>query len=259
MKHLLIGDPHAHPEYSNERFTALGRFIMDERPDVIVCIGDFADMPSLSSYDRGKRSFEGRRYKKDIDAVQDAMVKLLTPMDKYNRMRYKNKKSRYTPRMVMTLGNHEDRIKRVSQLAPELEGVVSLNDLKYRHYGWEEVDYNDGVVIDGFAYSHAFATGVSGRPISGENIGKSLVQKNLMSSVQGHSHVFDHSVRTNVYGQRLHGLSIGCYANPDMVEGWNQGTHHMWWYGVVVLDDVRYGDFGEIRVINQERLLNSYL
>lgn len=259
MKHLLIGDPHAHPEYDNDRFLALGRFIMDEEPDVIVCIGDMADMPSLSSYDKGKKSFEGRRYRKDIEAVEEALDLLHLPMDRYNAMRYRNKKGQYRPRLVMTLGNHEERIARVAQYAPELDGVVSYTDLGYENRGWECYDYNDSVVIDGIAYSHAFATGVSGRPISGENIGKSLVQKNLISSVQGHSHVFDHSVRTNAYGKRLHGLSIGCYANPAMVEGWNKGTHHMWWYGVVVLDGVEYGDFDEMRTISQKRLLESYL
>jgi hypothetical protein len=67
---LVIGDPHAHPDYDNDRFTDLGRFIVKARPDMVVCIGDMADMPSLSSYDRGTKGFEGRRYKKDIEAVR---------------------------------------------------------------------------------------------------------------------------------------------------------------------------------------------
>ena len=43
MKHLIIPDAHAHPEYDNERFDALGSLILKERPDVIICIGDFAE------------------------------------------------------------------------------------------------------------------------------------------------------------------------------------------------------------------------
>ena len=40
MKILVIPDGHAHPDYDNDRFDYLGRFILDQRPDTIVCIGD---------------------------------------------------------------------------------------------------------------------------------------------------------------------------------------------------------------------------
>ena len=74
-KILIVGDTHAHPNHSNERFTWLGRYIVDSKPDKVVQIGDFADMPSLCSYDKGRRSFEGRRYNKDIAAAIDAQEK----------------------------------------------------------------------------------------------------------------------------------------------------------------------------------------
>ena len=80
MNLLIIGDPHAHPDYDNNRFTALGKFIAKEKPQVIVCIGDMADMPSLSSYDKGTKGFEGRRYSKDVKAVIDAQEKLFAPI-----------------------------------------------------------------------------------------------------------------------------------------------------------------------------------
>ena len=41
MNLLIIGDPHAHPDYDNKRFTALGKYIAKEKPDVIVCIGEY--------------------------------------------------------------------------------------------------------------------------------------------------------------------------------------------------------------------------
>ena len=57
-KLLIIPDCHAHPDYDNNRFDWLGNLIIEERPDTILCLGDLADMPSLSSYD--KRSEERR-------------------------------------------------------------------------------------------------------------------------------------------------------------------------------------------------------
>ena len=103
MNLLVIGDPHAHPDYDNDRFTVLGKFIASEKPDVIVCIGDMADMPSLSSYDKGTKGFEGRRYKKDVAAVIDAQERLFAPIKKMRG---------YKPKLHMCLGNHEDRIDR---------------------------------------------------------------------------------------------------------------------------------------------------
>ena len=94
MNLMIIGDPHAHPNYDNKRFISLGKFIAKEKPDIIVCIGDMADMPSLSSYDKGTKGFEGKRYSKDVTAVLDAQDKLLTPI-------YKTRG--YSPKLYMCL------------------------------------------------------------------------------------------------------------------------------------------------------------
>src|SRR5687768_6321108 len=99
-KVLIIPDAHAHPQFDNTRFSWLGQLIADERPDTIVCLGDFADMPSLSGYDKGKKSFEGRRYKKDIDAARDAMSMMLGPTEVYNEGLRLRRKSQYRPKKI---------------------------------------------------------------------------------------------------------------------------------------------------------------
>jgi len=83
--HLIIPDSHAHPDHNNDRFEWLGKLIMDVKPDVVVNIGDMADMPSLSTYDRGTKGFEGRRYKKDVDSVLDAQERMFEPIKKAKR------------------------------------------------------------------------------------------------------------------------------------------------------------------------------
>ena len=77
MKHLVIPDCQVKPGISVKYLENIGKYIVEKLPDVIVCIGDFADMPSLSSYDIGKKSFEGRTYKADIKAVHKGMEALL--------------------------------------------------------------------------------------------------------------------------------------------------------------------------------------
>ena len=179
MNLLIIGDPHAHPDYDNSRFTALGKFIAKERPEVIVCIGDMADMPSLSSYDKGTKGFEGRRYKKDVKAVIDAQEKLFAPIKKVRG---------YKPKLHMCLGNHEDRITRAVNTTPELEGAIGIEDLKYKEFGWKVTPFKKCVTIKGITFSHYFSSGVMGRPISSVHIGYALITKLHCSAVQGHSH-----------------------------------------------------------------------
>ena len=151
-KHLFIPDVQAKEGISLEHLSWIGEYIVDKQPDVIVQIGDFADMPSLSSYDKGKLSFEGRRYKKDIDATKEAMDLLLSPMKEYNaKMRSQGHKM-YRPKMVLTLGNHEDRIDRAIDNQPELDGLMSMDDLPYGD--WEVIPYLSPVTIDGVMYTH---------------------------------------------------------------------------------------------------------
>lgn len=256
-KILTIPDPHAHPEYDNLRFRALGKLILKEKPDYVICIGDFGDMPSLSSYDQGKKTFEGRRYRKDKEAVWDALRELHAPVNEYNERQRKNKEKQYKPRWIMLLGNHEDRIDRYINDHPESD--MCIEDLRFAEFGWEVHPFGEIVVIEGIAFSHYFASGVKGAPISGVNIGRSLIQKNLMSSVQGHSHIFDHAELSRADGTKCFGMSIGCFSHPDQIEGWNMKQHHMWWHGVVFIDDCDgEGYYDQIRPITTRKLMRDY-
>jgi hypothetical protein len=79
-KHLVLPDVQAKPGVDFSYLSKIGRYATEKKPDTIICIGDFADMPSLSSYDVGKKSFEGRRYVEDVKASKDAMVSFLSPI-----------------------------------------------------------------------------------------------------------------------------------------------------------------------------------
>ena len=80
VTHLVIPDTQVKPGVPTDNIRWIGQYIADTRPDVIVNLGDFWDMPSLSSYDKGKKTFEGRRYKADIKAGNDAFHLLDDPI-----------------------------------------------------------------------------------------------------------------------------------------------------------------------------------
>ncbi len=73
MRHLVIPDTQIKPEQDYEHMEWAARYAVATKPDVIVHLGDHWDMASLSSYDVGKKSFEGRRYSADVKAGNDAM------------------------------------------------------------------------------------------------------------------------------------------------------------------------------------------
>ena len=60
-KYLIIGDSHAKPAVSNRRYHWLGKLARDLKPDVVVNMGDWFDMESLCSYDRGTKGFAGTK------------------------------------------------------------------------------------------------------------------------------------------------------------------------------------------------------
>ena len=57
MKICVIPDCQIKEGVPTEHLEWAGQYIADKKPDVIVNIGDFWDMPSLSSYDKGRKDF----------------------------------------------------------------------------------------------------------------------------------------------------------------------------------------------------------
>jgi len=214
--HLVIGDPHCTPKASNDRFLWAGKFAHDLKPNTIVCMGDFASMDSLSSYDKGKKSFEGRRYKKDID---------------------------------------HDRIDRTVDDIPELEGTISTDDFKFESFGWEVYPYQEPVVVDGVYYCHNYPTGVMGKPISGDNVARSLLLKNKVSSTVGHIHTFDYAMCALPSGRKLMGLSAGCYLHHK--ENYAKATQQMWWSGLVVKRNVDKGEY-DLEMVEYNTVRRKY-
>ena len=211
--HCVIPDTQVKPGLDFSHLTWAGQYIADKRPDVIVMIGDWADMHSLSEYDRGKKSFEGRTYNADIEASQEAMECLMKPIREEQKRRVEGKRKQWNPRLVLTMGNHEMRIERAIENDRKLEGLISLEDLKYREFGWEVVPFLETVTIDGICYSHYFTSGVMGRPVSSA---RALVARKHMSCTMGHvqSSEIDMTQRRGD-GTPLIGLFAGIFYQHD--------------------------------------------
>ena len=222
--HLIIPDVQTKPGVPTEHLRWVGNYIAEKRPDVVVCLGDFADMPSLCSFNLGKAEAEGQRYSFDIAAAKEAMEVLMAPI--------KATKG-YKPRLVMTLGNHEDRIDREAESNPKLVGAISTKDLAYCRWGWEVYPFLKVVKIDGWEYSHFFTSGAMGRPVSSA---AAMLRERQNSCVQGHVQYTDvafHKKTGNI------GIFAGiCYLHDEKYLGFQGNTTRR---QVIMLHEVNDG------------------
>lgn len=235
---MVIPDIQMKDGINTEYLSKIGQYMVDKRPDIVVCLGDFADMPSLSSYDIGKKAFEGRRYTKDVQSVHDAQEALFTPLYELQEQQLRNKKKMYDPTRIMLLGNHENRINRAVNNDAKLEGLISTDDLAYDEY-WDEVHpFLEVVVIDGIAFSHYFTTGQAGRPSSTAN---AQLSKQHMSCISGHQQGLQIAMAQRADGTRLTSVIAGsCYEHEEDYLG-AQGNKH--WRGFLMLHEVDNGQF----------------
>ena len=243
VRHMVIPDTQCKPGVNLDHLTWVGEYIVDMKPDVIVHIGDHWDLPSLSSYDTGTLAFEGRRYKDDIAAGNRGMDLLMAPILAEQARQRKNKDKVWKPKMIFTIGNHENRITRAVNDDPKLEGLMSYDDFNLEQYGWEVLPFLEVAVVDDVCYSHYFCSGIMGRATSSA---KALLTKKHMSCVQGHVQDRDIAFDMKGDGTRITGLFVGiCYQHDESyLTAQTNGS----WRGVWALNDVVNGSFDEMPV-----------
>lgn len=184
------------------------------------------------------------------------MRELLSPLWTYNARQRRNSKRQYNPRMVMLIGNHENRIDRAIKANPRhYENVISLDDLEYETYGWEVIPFLEIIEIDGILYSHYFINTDSAK----KNVLSGAVLNRLKSIgrsfVQGHAQGLQVGIRDTVDGRRLRGIVAGSFYSHDEDYMGPQGNPH--WRGVLKLDNVVEGDY-DLQEISLQRLVDIH-
>ena len=252
MRILVIPDCQVREGVPLQHLKWAGEAICEYRPDVVVNIGDFADMPSLSTHDKaGSKYFEGLRYKKDIEVAKEAMTMLLKPLRDLQKAQKDSKHKIYKPRLVFLLGNHENRINRAINNSPMLEGLISTKDLGYEK-DWEVHEFLQPVFIEGVGFSHYWPTGAMGRPASSAAV---IINKLHMSCVAGHQQGKQIAYGKRADGKPLCAIIAGSYYLHD--EDYMDSLSNRHWRGLVVLNDVKDGHFDEM-MLSIEYLERKY-
>lgn len=246
MKILIIGDTQCKPDLDMTYLSHIGKYIVEKKPDMVVHLGDHWDMPSLSSYDKGKKSFEGRRYKADVDAGNLGMHTLLAPLRK------EYKKNGYKPDMHYLFGNHcQGRILRAINEDSILDGTIGLDDLDTS--GWTTHPFMEVFVHSGIAFSHYFTTGVMGRPAG--TAAAQLRQAN-MSCIAGHQQGLQIHTGKRADGALLTSIICGSsYSHNEDYLG-PQGNNHF--RGIIMLHDVQPSGQFELMPVTLRFLREKY-
>ncbi len=240
---IVIADTQCKPDTSLEYCRWIGEYIYDKQPDVVVHIGDHADCPSLSSYDRGKRSFEGRRLKLDIEAAKLGMDLIVGGF----------KKDGYNPQMIFCTGNHEARLDRLANDMPELSGFVGVELLNLEAYGWEVYPFLKPAVVEDIHFVHFLANPFTGKPYTGTAMAQLKTVGN--SFVCGHKQILDVAIRPLLNGKHQIGIINGaCYEQDEDYKG-PQGNNHF--RGLTVLHEVEDG-FGLPMFVSLDYLKRKY-
>lgn len=277
MRIIVIPDSHAKPLWTsdfnedgckekklipmhiaNRRYDWLAQLIIKEIREYegdnihIVDLGDFCDLKSLSSYDKGKRPAENERIQLDIDYCRDARFRLTKPLiDLYEA-------DPKLPKLHLTalLGNHENRWKRLRNDEPLWDCFDGLPDdiSGAGEMGWKMHAFLDIVEIEGVHFSHylpnaknekmALATGAY--PARKQFLGFH------QSIVTGHSHDFS-LFQPKVHNKEFISLSAGCYFEHK--ETYTKGI--TWWAGITILDNVKDGH-ATVRQIPFEGIKKKY-
>ncbi len=245
---------HADPSASNDRFDWLGSFLYELRPDMVVDLGDGADMRSLNTYDtRYPQAIVNQSYEQDIEVYNDSQDRLR------HKFRFMKKKR---PFWVGFEGNHENRIKKAIAHDPRLEGSkygVSFSHLQTKVWFDEYHEYfNSAPAIadyDGVSYAHFFSSGNYGTAMSGLHHANSLLANRNHSSTCGHSHKRDLKFKDGAHPNGIIGLVAGCYKGSE--ETWAGQANRDWWKGCVIKREIRQGVY-EPEFVSLERLKGLY-
>lgn len=254
--HLFLPDRQVKPGCDNYIDQAIGNYIIEHRPDVIVNIGDHADMESLSSYDVGKASAEGKRYEKDIESSIHAHEIMFKPLWDLQEQQRKNGKKLYQPETHICYGNHENRIVRAIDNDPKLGGWMSLEDLQYSRFYKHVHPFLEKFIVDGVTYVHYSFKKLPSKATGGDMIARNILIHEMTSISVGHCPEFHYYEKFRGDGQKIQCMVAGaCFDHHESYAG---ERNKQYWRGIVHKRGVRDGvyDFERISI---KTLMKEYL
>ena len=234
-KVIILPDVHIDTKVSKE-YKVVKRFVKDFKADEIVLLGDFMDVSALSAWDLDKkRLMEGRRYKKEVDVVNNEL----------------NYLQNYTKKITYLEGNHENRVERYLDRNPEMEGMIEVKEVLYLNN--RKIIYhkmNELYKLGHLRFTHGIYTNEFHTKKTLQAIGDNIVY--------GHIHRPQAYMLNMMLQKPIMAYSLGslCNKSPDYMKG--KPANWMTGFAVVYYDD-KNGMFNlyVINIINNKFIWNG--
>lgn len=244
----LIGDTQQRPQVRNS-LKVCALHIADVRPRYVVLLGDHWDLPSLSYWDKGKKSHRPRTYLRDMQAGNKAMVEFWDILIGAWPEVLKECEFHFL------MGNHEDRRNKAIEFCED-HYVDLIESVKFNLKNWKVHKFLKVVKIQGIEFSHYFAN-----PNSSKAIGSArhLLNKRHVTCIAGHQQGFDYAEQLQGSNKTIQALIMGStyYHNEDYKK---HNNHH--WRGTVIIHNTKTStgfDFSRFSLDTLDKLYEDFI
>jgi hypothetical protein len=227
---LMIGDLHQDPRHPHrvQVLAWAARFGADRKVGRVVQIGDWGTFDGASFHD--KNDTLRARLKPPIRADLDNHKESVQTF-------HNNKPADWTPKLDVTLGNHENRLHRFENANPETAGMFS-NELEtsFAQFGWKTRPYGEVMFVQGVGLSHHPTNG-AGRAFGGKTGPQRAANEMTSSFISGHTHAYQHFTTGKIGTvSGVDVMEVGCALPWGEVEDYAAHSIINWWYGLVIVD-----------------------
>lgn len=222
---LYFTDCHDRLDLDKTRFHWLGMLVQDTKPDYLVCGGDMMDVDSLNSHDRNE-TLAGKlkpAFARELQSLNEVLAII----------------KEYAPNVPkhITLGNHEDRIRRWENQNPEAVGI--LVDAFYgllKGYGWHVTEFKQYLNIMGVEFTHA-PVNAMGKEIGGKLAASNIATNSIADIVYGHTHKMDDFVAAKLGpdNRKVRAYNGGVFLPDGYRMAYAKASANSWDYGCSIL------------------------
>lgn len=231
MKRIVVLSDMQIPYHDKKAVDAVLEFVEDYQPDELFCVGDEADSPEPSRWNKGRAEEYAGTLQKGLDKTSEIMVAFKEAIGD-------------RPFHVMR-SNHGDRIQHyISKYAPALASLRELEYSKLLGYRENEITYHDKIYT--FAPGWIMAHGDEGNLVrTAGGTAMALARKTGSSVVCGHTHRLgiqhEHTGYNGKIQNRLYGIEVGHLMDLSKASYLNTGSAN-WQQGIAIL----YIDKGKV-------------
>jgi hypothetical protein len=223
---VVLGDSHWKPGMDFQHFKWIGRYITENQPENVVHIGDAFDFESCEFHTAPGSATHSRRpsFSEDIAAGEEAL-----------HVYSKELGVGEIPHDIV-LGNHEYRVWRYEEAAPNLKDVLTLQlEQFFARYRWKTHEYRKWLFFEGVGITHAPQT-IMQKPVGGKYPENSIGRDATFSIVFGHTHRWNHVTVPKIGDNNsITVTNVGCSMPYGYLAQYVNGATSGYTYGIADL------------------------